>query len=63
MTINEKINKRLEPYGLTVEDLTEEELADAKRSLSPNLIDGFFSSYVVIRKALMKGIERMKNNS
>ncbi len=30
MTIIERINKRLKPFGLTVEDLTEEELADAK---------------------------------
>lgn len=62
MTIDEKsikrINKRLEPFGLTVEDLTEEELVEAKRSLRPYHTDGFFSSDVVLRKALMKGIKR-----
>lgn len=30
MTIIERINKKLKPWGLTVEDLTEEELAEAK---------------------------------
>ena len=31
MTINERINKKLKPWGLTVEDLTEEELAEAEK--------------------------------
>ena len=42
MTINERINKKLKPWGLTVEDLTEEELAEAKECLKPGIIDGFF---------------------
>ena len=44
MTINERINKKLKPWGLTVEDLTEEELAEAKECLKPGTIDGFFGS-------------------
>jgi hypothetical protein len=67
MTIDEKsikrINKRLEPYGLTVEDFTEEELVEAKRSLRPYHTDGFFSSDIVIRKSFMKRIESIKNTT
>lgn len=54
MTINERINKKLKPWGLTVEDLTEEELAQAKECLKPGTIDGFFSSETVIMKAFKK---------
>ena len=46
MTIIERINKKLKPWGLTVEDLTEEELAEAKECLKLGIIDGFFSSEV-----------------
>ena len=63
MTINERINKKLKPWGLTVEDLTEEELAEAKECLKPETIDGFFSSEVLIKKSLMKSIERKKGNT
>ena len=44
MTINER--KKLKPWGLTVEDLAEEEMAEAKERLKPGTIDGFFSSEV-----------------
>ena len=60
MTINERINKKLKPWGLTVEDLTEEELAEAKECLKPGIIDGFFYSDVLIKKSLLKSIERKK---
>lgn len=55
MTINER--KKIKPWGLTVEDLTEE-LAEAKECLKPGTIDGFFSSEVLIKKSLLKSIER-----
>ena len=58
MTIIERINKKLKPWGLTVEDLTEEELAEAKECLKPGTIDGFFYSDVLIQKSLLKSIER-----
>ena len=61
MTINERINKKLKPWRLTVEDLKEEELAEAKECLKPSIIDGFFSSEVLIKKSLLKSIERKKN--
>lgn len=54
MTINERINKKLSHWGLTIEDLTEEELKEAKECLSPNVIDGFFSSEVLMKKSLLK---------
>lgn len=57
MTINERINKKLKPCGLTVEDLTEEELAEAKECLKPGTIDGFFYSDVLIKKSLLKSIK------
>ncbi|MBP5422065.1 MAG: hypothetical protein J6Y78_06475 [Paludibacteraceae bacterium] len=63
MTINERINKKLKPWGLTVDDLTEEELAEAKECLKPGNIDGFFSGEVLIKKSLLKGIERKKANT
>lgn len=63
MTINERINKRLKPWGLTVNDLTEEELAEAKECLKPGTIDGFFSSKVLIKKSLLKSIECKKANT
>ena len=46
--------------GLTVEDLTEEELAEAKECMKPGTIDGFFSSEVLIKKSLLKSIEHKK---
>ena len=58
MTINERINKKLKPWGLTVEDLTEEELAEAKECLKPGIIDGFFSSEILIKKSLLKRIKK-----
>ncbi len=61
MTIIERINKKLKPWGLTVEDLTEEELAEAKECLKHGTIDGFFSSEVLMKKSLMKGTERKTN--
>lgn len=54
MTINERINKKLKPWGLTVEDLTEEELVQAKECLKPGTIDGFFSSEKLIMKSFKK---------
>ena len=54
MTIIERINKKLKPFGLTVEDLTEEELAEAKESLKPGTIGGFFASEELIKKSLRK---------
>lgn len=60
MTINER--KKLKPWGLTVEDLTEE-LAEAKECLKPGTIDGFFSSEVLIKKSLLKSIEHKKGNT
>lgn len=56
MTIIERVNERLETYGLTVEDLSEEELADAKECVRTGAIDGFFSSSTLIRKTLEKRI-------
>ena len=61
MTINER--KKLKPWGLTVEDLTEEELAEAKECLKPGTIDGFFFSEVLIKKSLLKSIELKKNRT
>ena len=58
MTINERINKKLKPWGLTVEDLTEEELAEAKECLKPGIIDGFFSSEILRKISLLKSIEQ-----
>lgn len=58
MTINER--KKLKPWGLTVEDLAEEEMAEAKERLKPGTIDGFFSSEVLIKKSLLKSIEHKK---
>ena len=54
MTIIERINKKLKPFGLTVEDLTEEELAEAKECIKEGAIDGFFSSNALIAKTLKK---------
>lgn len=54
MTINERINKKLKPWGLTVEDLTEEELAEAKECLKLGTIDAFFSSNTLVMKAFKK---------
>ena len=54
MTINERINKKLKPWGLTVEDLTEEELAEAKECLKPGTTDGFFTSNTLVMKAFKK---------
>jgi small subunit ribosomal protein S13 len=44
-------------------DLTEEELADAKECMKPGIIDGFFSSEVLIKKSLLKSIEHKKGNT
>ena len=63
MTIDERINKKLKHWGFTVEDLTEEELEEAKECLQPETIDGFFSSDVLIKKSLLKRIERKKANT
>ena len=63
MNIIERINKKIKPWVLTVEDLTEEELAEAKECLKPGIIDGFFSSEVLIKKSLLKSIERKKANT
>ena len=63
MTIIERINRKLKPWGLTVEDLTEDEQAEAKECLKPGIIDGFFSSEVLIKKSLLKSIERKKTNT
>ena len=54
MTINERINKKLKPWGLTVEDLTDEELAQATECLKHGTIDGFFSSETLIMKSFKK---------
>ena len=37
-----------------------EELAEAKECLKPGIIDGFFYSDVLIKKSLLKSIERKK---
>ena len=58
MTTNERINKKLKPWGLTVEDLTEDELAEAKECLKPGTIDGFFSSEILIKKSFEKRRKR-----
>jgi hypothetical protein len=63
MTINERINKKLKPWGLTVEDLTGEVLAEAKECLKPGISDGFFSREVLRKKSLLKSIERKKANT
>ena len=63
MTINERINKQLKHWGLTVEELKEEELAEAKECLKPGTIDGFFFSEVLIKKSLLKSIELKKNRT
>ena len=62
MTINERI-KKLKPCGLTVEDLIGEVLAEAKECLKPGIIDGFFYLEVLIKKSLLKSIERRKANT
>ena len=43
---------------LTVEDLIGEVLAEAKECLKPGIIDGFFSSEILIKKSLLKSIEQ-----
>jgi hypothetical protein len=62
MTINERI-KKLKPCGLTVEDLIGEVLAEAKECLKPGIIDVFFYRKVLIKKSLLKSIERKKANT
>ena len=58
-----KNKQETKALGLTVEDLIEEELAEAKECLKPGIIDGFFSSEVLIKKSLLKSIERKKANT
>lgn len=50
-------------HRLTVEDLIGEVLAEAKECLKPGIIDGFFYREVLIKKSLLKSIERKKANT
>ena len=58
MEFNEKLKELRSSRGLT-----QEELAEAKECLKPGTIDGFFSSEVLIKKSLLKSIERKKANT
>lgn len=67
MTIEEKLKKRLKQDGLTIEDLTPEQLEAAREEMKERLnierkggilADGFFSSMEYIGLVFRKSCER-----
>jgi len=65
MSYDKKINARLTPFGLTVKDLTADELKRAReeqkeRNKGALLTDGVLTSPQIISRALKKGIKNGK---
>lgn len=54
MAKENELKKRLATYGLTTEDLSEEQLTRAKRDCKEGAVDGFFSSNDLIRMTLKR---------
>lgn len=65
MTLEQKINARLAPFGLTVEDITADELKRAReeqkeRNKGHTVLDGVLTSPEIISRALKKGVQHGK---
>lgn len=65
MTQEQKINAHLAPFGLTVEDLTADELKRAREELKAwnrgvLLADGVLTSREIVSRALKKGVQHGK---
>lgn len=65
MTNDKQINARLAPFGLTVKDLTADELKRAREELKERnkgrlLTDGVLTSSEIISRALKKGVQHGK---
>lgn len=65
MTNDKQINARLAPFGLTVKDLTADELKRAReeqkeRNKGVLLTDGILTSPEIIARALKKGVKHGK---
>jgi len=54
MAKDNELKQRLATYGLSVKDLSEEQLARAKRDCKEGAVDGFFSSNDLIRLTLKR---------
>lgn len=62
MSYDKKINERLAPFGLTVKDLTADELKRAReeqkeRNKGVLLTDGVLTSREILSRALKKGVK------
>lgn len=65
MANDKQINARLAPFGLTVKDLTADELKLAReeqkvRNKGHAVLDGVLTSREIISKALKKGVKHGK---
>lgn len=54
MNTNDRINRRLAPFGLAAKDLSASELKEARAALKGGKTGGFFSSETLISKSLRK---------
>lgn len=62
MTNDKQINARLAPFGLTVKDLTADELKRAReeqkeRNKGHAVLDGVLTSREILSRALKKGVK------
>lgn len=65
MTSDKQINARLAPFGLTVKDLTADELKRAReeqkeRNKGHAVLDGVLTSREILSRALKKGVKHGK---
>lgn len=65
MTNDKQINARLAPFGLTVKDLTADELKRAReeqkeRKKGHAVLDGVLTSREILSRALKKGVKHGK---
>lgn len=65
MTNDKQINARLAPFGLTVKDLTTDELKRAReeqkeRNKGHAVLDGVLTSREILSRALKKGVKHGK---
>lgn len=65
MSYDKQINARLAPFGLTVKDLTADELKRAReeqkeRNKGHAVLDGVLTSREILSRALKKGVKHGK---
>lgn len=65
MDYDKQINARLAPFGLTVKDLTADELKRAReeqkeRNKGHAVLDGVLTSPAILNRALKKGVKHGK---